>query len=120
MVLLSPPRSFKGMTSQLALNNAVVRGSVSTMIIVGAKDKDAARDATALNKSLDRYHVNIPANATPKELEDKKDLFLMEPQTTLQGTKLLAAALKTDLMIAKFIDLRLVKKDDEIEWNDRE
>lgn len=120
LVLLSPPRSFKGLTSELALKQPVVRSAVSTMIIVGANDDRAYRDAKNLHKSLERFHVKVDRDATAAEKEEKMDLFLMEPKTTLQGTKLLADALKTDQMIAKFIDLRLVKKSDEVPWMERE
>jgi len=121
VVLLSPPRSFKGMTNDLALKHPAVRGSaVSKMIIVGAKEREALSDAKRLHRAFERHHHKLPQDASKAEREEKLDLFLMELPTTLQGTKLLAGALKTDLMIAKFIDLRLVKKSDEFEWAPRE
>ena len=119
LVLLSPPKSFKGLTASVALQNPVVRGQVGTMIIVGADDRDAYGDARSLYKSLENYHVRIPENAKQEEKEEKQDLFFIEPQTTLQGTKLLARALKTDLIIAKFVDLRLVKKASDVPWRER-
>lgn len=119
LVLLSPPRTFKGITADAALKNPIVRGAVSTMIIVGANDRKAFGDAKSLHSALTRFHVRVPSDASDAEKEDKMDLFLMEPATTLQGTKLLAGALKSDLMIAKFIDLRLVKKSDDMPWKIR-
>ena len=90
------------------------------MIIVGANDRKSYSDAKSLHSALARYHVKLPSDATAAEKEDKMDLFFMEPKTTLQGTKLLAGALKTDLMISKFVDLRAVKKSDSVEWWERE
>ena len=120
LVLLSPPKSFKGMSRELALQNRVVRGLLSTMIIVGANDKDAMSDAQSLHSSLAKFHYKLPRNVTDAEREEKMDLFLMKPNTTLQGTKLLADALRTDAMIKEFVQLRLVNKSDDVPWMERE
>ena len=119
LVLLSPPRTFKGMTSDVFLKHPITKSSLSTMIIVGAKERKAFADAKSLHGALSKFHVKVDDDAPASEKEDKMDLFLMETPTTLQGTKLLAGALKTDLMISKFIELRLVKKSDDVPWMDR-
>ena len=120
LVLLSPPKTFKGVTYDVALKQPTVRGLVSTMIIVGAKDRSAYTDAKSLHSVLSRFHVKVPGDATPAEKREKMDLFLIEPQTTLQGTSLLSRALKTDLLIKEFIDARIVANADQVPWMERQ
>ena len=53
-------------------------------------------------------------------MKKNKDFFFVELNTSLQGTKLLTQrALKVDAMLAKFIELRLVNKQDNLPWTDR-
>lgn len=124
LVLLSPPRSFKGMTYDAALAQPIVRGRLSTMIIVGENDRDASNDAKRLYKSLENNHVRMPRDITDDAAktawkEENKDLFLMPLDTALQGTDLFKGQSKAQQMIAKFIELRLTNKADDIPWFER-
>lgn len=121
LVLLSPPQAFKGVSVNSAVKNQVVRGSrVSKMIIVGGKLGKARSDAKRLHSSFSKFHAKVAEDAPADVRADKLDLFFMEPATTLQGTKLLSRGLKADAMIGQFIDLRLVKKADNMRWEERE
>ena len=84
------------------------------LFIVGDQDRDSVRDARGMYKVLEKYHP-LPDD---KDAEAKQDLFLMEYETSLQGTQILAErSMGVDKMILKFIDLRLVKKP--FPWTDR-
>lgn len=126
LVLLSPPDSFKGMTAEFALKHDVVKSRVSTMIIVGDKDKkDAAyRDAKALNSKLERFHAQMPRGEKDPDgwKEKHQDLVLYSPQpsTSLQGTKLLSSTLPVDKAIMRFIELRLINKASDFPWQERD
>ena len=95
------------------------------MIIVGGKERKELTDARALNSTLKRFHVRMPRDKKEKAeqiawRQANKDLFLIERNTTLQGTKLLQGALHTD-EINQFIELRLTNKADDIpSWHNRE
>jgi hypothetical protein len=56
----------------------------------------------------------------PKDqVVQKKDLFLIEAETPLQGTKLLDRALKVNGTILTFLDWRLLKKLEDFPWTER-
>ena len=117
MVMLSPVQSFKGLSLQRALQNPNVR-RLSTMVIVGMKESRARTDARRVRTYLERFHPPVPKD--PEEVKKNKDFFFVELNTSLQGTKLLTQrALKVDAMLAKFIELRLVNKQDNLPWTDR-
>ncbi len=118
LVLLSPPNRFKSLSRSTALTNPAVR-SMSTMIIVGADGK-AMKDASSLHTAVKRFHAQKPRDAKPDWTVENQDLFMMKPKTTLQGTKLLVDAFKTDQMVAKFIELRLTNKADDRPWRARQ
>jgi pimeloyl-ACP methyl ester carboxylesterase len=120
LVLLSPPRQHGGLTSAAVMKSPAVRGSfVSKMIIVGKNDP-GLDDANKLHSSVQKYHAKVPEGADPDDRAARLDLFFQTPDTSLQGTKLLAKGLNVDKMIRQFIDLRLVKKSAEIPWRARE
>ena len=114
LVLISPEKTFKGMTATKALQHPVVRAHLSILIVAGRQDRSGYSDAKTIYTQLKRYHPDPP----PAEVRDKKDLFLGEPDTSLRGDKLITApGLNVAGMIRSFIELRLVNKD--IDWTDR-
>lgn len=120
LILLSPPQGEKGLSVTRALKHDVVRSKLSAMIVVGSQESRAYRDAKRLHSALERFHVKVPDDAPENVQAEKLDLFLVEPDTKLQGTKLLSRGLNVDRVIAEFINLRLVKKQDDFAWAERE
>jgi pimeloyl-ACP methyl ester carboxylesterase len=117
VVLLSPVRTFKGLTVQEALAHPDVRSKLSIMIVAGKQDNKSYSEAKRLHTSFENFH--------PKKFVDdedrrtKMDLFLVEPDTSLAGTKLLQAATKVPNNVANFVNLRLVAKEGEYSWSER-
>ena len=116
LVLISPVRSFKGLTANDALKVPVVKQGLSILIVAGRKDRTGYSDAKRLYSQLEPFHPDPPQ----AEIREKKDLFLGEPDTSLRGDKLITApGLNVAGMIKSFIDLRLVAKSDDFKWTDR-
>jgi len=109
LVLISPDLSVKGLSARDALADMNVRANLSILLIYGEKNSKAVRDAKLVYGAFERYHPTPSA----EEAADKQDLFKVTQETALQGAKLLNENnFKANLngFIAKFIDLRLVKK----------
>ena len=88
------------------------------MIMVGIKDSKAKQNATRLHASLKRFHAPVPRD--PELRRKKQKLFLVRLQTSLQGTKLLnARGLDAADRISQFIDLRVVRFQEDLPWQDR-
>jgi hypothetical protein len=88
------------------------------MMIAGSGDAASTRDATRMYKIFEKFHP--PAPADEESAADQQDLFFDKPQTPLKGTELLsenANSLGLNPRIAKFIELRLIKK--KFPWSDR-
>ena len=116
LVLISPLQSFKGFTANNALKHPVVRSKLSMLIVVGSQDRSRKNDATRIYAQLENFHPTPPK----EEIREKKDLFLGELDTSLNGHQLITApGLNVAGMIKTFIDLRLVAKRDELKWTDR-
>ena len=117
-VLLSPQQSFRTLRIQSALNHPIVRRDLSAMIMVGINDSKAKQNATRLHASLKRFHAPVPRD--PELRRKKQKLFLVGLQTSLQGTKLLnARGLDAADRISQFIDLRVVRFQEDLPWQDR-
>jgi pimeloyl-ACP methyl ester carboxylesterase len=135
MVLISPEWSFRGLNTRMALASPDVQKNISVMILVGARSKDsegnvdreavkAIDDARRLNDFFAKFH---PEPEVDKEKEtDKRDLRTLwygRLDTTLQGTKLLDAPLKTPppQLIGLFLNYRMVKNPEakKIPWKER-
>jgi alpha-beta hydrolase superfamily lysophospholipase len=115
LVLITPIWSHKGTTIVPATKTPAVQGSISTMIIVGAKDSANMNDARRLYQILQKYHDEPP----PNQAAQKKDLFFITPGTSLQGTKMLGEkSLGVEKAVLEFIQLRLVNK--QVEWSNRD
>ena len=120
-VLVSPVQAFKGLKMQPALMHPHVN-KLSTMILVGEKDRKGLKQARQLNSSLKRFHLPVPGDSDEKA--GTKSLFFVEFGTSLKGTKLLDAPVSNKKLgphdwIAGFIQLRLQNKHDEFPWRKR-
>jgi alpha-beta hydrolase superfamily lysophospholipase len=110
LVLLSPPSSLKGITIQKALTNPAVKTQLSVLLVAGSEDTKASGEVKKLHSTLQAGHARNP---------DDKAIYLIQPDTTLSGTKLLGNALEVKEMIATFVDKRLVDRASEFAWQDR-
>jgi hypothetical protein len=88
--------------------------AISAMIIVGAKDGTNVKEARRLYQIFQRFHDEPPA----AQAAEKKDLFMITPATSLQGTKMLGEkSLRVEPGILEFIKLRLANKN--FAWSER-
>jgi len=110
LVLLSPIRTYSGLTSTPTLITPQVR-SQSIMIVYGSEDAKYRSEAKRIHDSLKRGRVE------PDKTE-LKTLFFVEKRTTLQGNDLLdkKLGLKVDVYIARFFQLRLTNNADRFPW----
>lgn len=117
LVLLSPSPPFKGFDGNDFFVNQITRKQLSVMLVAGSLDQKSLSEAKRLNTKLQAFHPK----ATGDDMLDRKqlDLFLVTPETELQGSKLLSRALPVVNNIANFINLRLVEKQDTYSWSDR-
>jgi hypothetical protein len=114
LVLLTPVWTFKGMTIKPAVAHVDVQSSISMMIVAGSTDAANFRDAKRLHQGLEKFHPEPP----PNQIAERKDLFFVTPETSLQGTKMLGVkSLSIEQKIVDFIELRLVKK--AFPWSER-
>ncbi len=126
LVLISPKRSFKGMSTALAERKPLFSGkggpfTLSVMVMVGERDRDSLKDANALYKSIERSR-KLPRDLSREERVRRKDSFLITRDVEIQGPKLLDPAIVTDRLdqqIAGFIHYRLEVKADEFAWTNR-
>lgn len=117
LVLLSPVASVKGVTMRDALSFPPLQSQLSFMLIAGSKDTKSAAEAKKLHKELQSHRPKVPEDS-----EDRArllDVFLIQPDTSLAGAKLLASVPSVTQNIARFIELRLVNRKDEFKWQDR-
>ncbi len=128
MILVSPRWNHKG----LVINDAITKGEfikfIPTLMMVGAKDNTFANDTKRLHDQFERW-LPLPQNASEKEIEEKKNLFYIKFDTSLQGFKLLTERKLTLLNDAKktpydpvaiikyFIDSRVANN--EFKWLER-
>lgn len=118
MILLSPPTSFQGLTLQEVVAHHVVRSQLSTLIMVGERDRRTASEASRLHNSLVRFHDPLPED--PQERIEEQDLFYIPLDTDLQGIDLIdARGLDVPRKILGFIDLRLVRHAEDMPWTER-
>jgi dienelactone hydrolase len=117
LVLLSPSQKEKALSVRDALAQPAVQKTISIMIVSGRQDSKGTAEAKRLHKSLEVHHPKPPADRD--EQMKKQDLFLVQPETSLTGTKLLGSGLKVAQNIATFIDWRLVKRQNEFPWAER-
>jgi pimeloyl-ACP methyl ester carboxylesterase len=107
LVLISPDWSFKGLPINKPLSNPAVASQISAMIVAGKEDSGSSADARRVYKLFERYHGDPNAVAA-----DQRDLFFIQPPTSLKGTKMLdVKGLRVEWAIGRFIELRLLNKD---------
>ncbi len=84
LILVSPPRTFKGFNANQALKMPVIQNELSIMIIVGEGNRSDFSDAKRIFTSLDKLRQ--------KRMEDSSDrtIFFAAKPNDLSGTALLA------------------------------
>jgi pimeloyl-ACP methyl ester carboxylesterase len=117
LVLLSPPASFKGVTLRDALAFPPVQERLSIMFAAGLKDTKATTEAKKLYNSLQAHHPRLPDDEA--ERQKLQELFLIQPDVSLSGTKLLSGGTGLPQRIARFIEQRLVSRKADFAWQDR-
>jgi pimeloyl-ACP methyl ester carboxylesterase len=110
LVLLSPPPTYKAVSLREALTVPAVSSSIAMLIVAGADDPKASSEAEKLHKQLQSSH---------SKSADDKDLFVLKPETTLSGAKLLAPTLDIKEKIASFVEKAVVSKKTQYAWQDR-
>jgi alpha-beta hydrolase superfamily lysophospholipase len=110
LVLLSPPSSLKGVTIQKALAHPAVKTQLSVLLVAGSEDSKASSEVKKLHSSLQAGHAKNP---------DDKAIYLVQPDTTLSGTKLLGSGLEVKEMIASFVERRLIDRKVDFAWQNR-
>lgn len=129
LVLLSPMRSFKGLSINPALRNPLLsgRGAVplSMLIAVGTQGGAPLREARNLYESMERTRAPLQLSGTPEEQAQQRltqqDLFLQEYDTDLQGAALVDPRARLNLheTILGFLNARLINKLETYRWTDR-
>ncbi len=110
LVLVSPPRSFKGTTINVALKDQRVLAQLSALIIVGSEDTTSLSDAERIHKAFERAWGGENPEALP----------FFAAETSLQGTALInTPGTGVDRWIAAFLDQRLKRQAERFPWTDR-
>lgn len=117
LVLLSPRQTFERMNATKALAHPAIAQRLSILIAVGEQDRRSYSEAKRIHSRLERARPAPPTK--PVDKLRKQDLFFVTAKTLLQGTKLLGPNLPINRNIAGFIDLRLVKKREDLLWAER-
>jgi pimeloyl-ACP methyl ester carboxylesterase len=113
LVLISPEISFKGISLRGPMQNPVVRGDISLLILVGNEDERALGEAKRVYTIFEHDHPK----PDPNKKAEQQTLFFYPLETKLQGTTLLAEKnLKVGEMIVAFLNLRLLKSDESKTW----
>jgi pimeloyl-ACP methyl ester carboxylesterase len=104
LVLLSPQWNFRGLILRDAMKFPPVQQEISVFLAYGLADRKIAADSENMRKVWDRYHPEPPAD----QVQERKDFFVYDPDTRLQGTKLLNSPQFTmGPKIANFIEARV-------------
>jgi pimeloyl-ACP methyl ester carboxylesterase len=104
LVLLSPRWNYRGLILRDAMKFPPVQQRLSVFLAYGSADRIFARDGENLRKIFERNHPEPP----PDQVQQRKDFFVYDPDTMLQGTKLLnSREFAMGPKIASFIEARL-------------
>lgn len=114
LILLTPAQAAKGLTVKDALAHPDVRSRISVMIVAGSK---GASDAKRLHSTFQAHHPKISSD--PEEQVKKQDLYLVQPETSLAGTKLLGPGLTIPKSIQTFLERRFTNRKTEFLWAER-
>ena len=108
LVLLSPTRTFHGLSSIEPLKFPPVQQGLSIYLAYGAGDPKVAKDCKNIAKIFERYHPEPPREL----MASRKDYFVFAPNTPRQGTELLTREEFAQLpRIAGFVEMRLGRRD---------
>jgi pimeloyl-ACP methyl ester carboxylesterase len=117
LVLVSPEQAFRGVAIQPALTNEAIRQRLSMMVIYG-KGAPGADAGKRLHNTLQRSRR--PMTTRGGDAERFRNLFLVELDTSLAGSRLLDnAALGVSRQIAEFFQRRLRAQQEDFPWRDR-
>jgi len=111
LILISPEWGHRGLPMLKPLRHPGVREKISMLIIYGEEDRRSSKDASTINKNLERWHPLPP----PEDRREKQDLVVLGLPTALKGTRLVTDAdfgMLPD--IERFLNYRLTKQD--FEW----
>ena len=118
-VLVSPEQSFKGFAVRPALANQTIRSDLSAMIVYGKQDP-MSDEGRRLYNTLRRSRRALPAGVGDEEANRLQDLFLLELDTRLRGSKLIdVPTLNIERAIIDFIERRLVSQRASAPWRNR-
>ena len=117
LVLLSPRQTIERLKATDALAHPAVSQRLSLLIAVGKNDRKSFSEADRIYDRIERIRPEPPDDRM--ERLRKKDLFLSQADTTLQGTKLLGRALPVNGYIVEFIKLRLLNRREDLPWSNR-
>jgi pimeloyl-ACP methyl ester carboxylesterase len=118
LVLLSPASSEKGLTLREPLAHPAIKSKLSVMLVAGSQDSKSAAEVKRMYNSLQASRPKVDEDDNEAKLL-KLDLFKDLPETSLRGTKLLGAGLPIPAHIARFLELRLLAKQEEFAWAER-
>ncbi|MBA2116016.1 alpha/beta hydrolase [Bremerella alba] len=84
LILVSPPKTFKGFNANRALQTPILKNELSIMVIAGEGDRNSFSDAKRIFSTIDKIRQ--------KNLSDAKDrtIFFAAKPNSLEGTDLLA------------------------------
>jgi hypothetical protein len=116
LVLLSPERTFHGMSILPALKHPAVQHDISVLILTGKQDAKAMEESKSIYSLFARYHPE----PTGENKNDNRTLVFEKLDTSLQGTDLLDPKFKVQKTIADFLQRRLVKSEESRDWTWRE
>src|SRR5207244_13645973 len=108
---------YKAVTLRDALNHPAIQRQLSVMFVAGNKDTKTFNETKKLHKSLEAHHPKVSEDKD--ERQKNQDLFFVQLDTSLSGTKLLAPPLGVREAIGTFLDWRLVKHKTDLQWQDR-
>ncbi|MBA3482191.1 MAG: alpha/beta fold hydrolase [Pirellulales bacterium] len=114
LVLLSPRWNYRGLELRDAMQFPPVQQELSVLLAYGRADRQITKDCENIRKIFARYHPEPPADL----VQTQKDFFVYEPDTALQGTKLLnSREFGMGPRIASFFEARLGSR--EFPWIQR-
>jgi dienelactone hydrolase len=116
LVLISPERSFHGLSLRGPTTNSVVQRDIAVLILVGKQDGKMMEESKRIHAIFEKYHPEPSGD----DRIDKKTLFFGPLDTRLQGTKLLDPKFGIADIIADFIKRRLVKSEESKDWTWKE
>lgn len=114
LILISPPKTFKGFNANRALQTPVLKNQISLMIIAGEGDRTSFSDAKRIFSTIDKIRQ--------KNMSDAKDrtVFFAGKPNALEGTELLVDPRSNCLKdILFFTKVHLAELQATDPWTDR-